>query len=90
MTRRFAEPRLDLYSFLYIRSCRREMMDVLSYSDTRDRLKGVMDRVVDDHAPVVVTRARGEFGGDGLVGRLEHDGRDPSFAFYARERASAL
>lgn len=35
-------------------------MDVLTYSDTRANLKEVMDRVVDDHAPVVVTRQRGE------------------------------
>ena len=35
-------------------------MDVLSYSDTRARLKAVMDRVVQDRTPVVVTRKRGE------------------------------
>jgi antitoxin YefM len=35
-------------------------MDVLSYSDTRARLKEVMDRVVEDRAPVVVARKRGE------------------------------
>ena len=35
-------------------------MDVLSYSETRARLKEVMDSVVDDHSPVVVTRKRGE------------------------------
>jgi antitoxin YefM len=35
-------------------------MDVLTYSDTRAKLKDVMDRVVEDHAPVVVTRKRGE------------------------------
>ena len=35
-------------------------MDVLTYSDTRARLKEVMDRVVENRAPVVVTRARGE------------------------------
>lgn len=35
-------------------------MDVLSYSDTRANLKEVMDRVVADRAPVVVTRKRGE------------------------------
>ena len=35
-------------------------MDVLSYSATRARLKEVMDRVVEDRAPVVVTRKRGE------------------------------
>ena len=35
-------------------------MDVLTYSDTRANLKEVMDRVVEDHAPVVVSRTRGE------------------------------
>ena len=35
-------------------------MDVLTYSDTRARLKEVMDRVVQDRTPVVVARKRGE------------------------------
>jgi antitoxin YefM len=35
-------------------------MDVLTYSDTRANLKEVMDKVVEDRAPVVVTRKRGE------------------------------
>jgi antitoxin YefM len=35
-------------------------MNVLSYSDTRARLKEVMDRVVEDHDPVVITRRSGE------------------------------
>jgi antitoxin YefM len=35
-------------------------MDVLTYTDTRARLKEVMDRVVEDRTPVVVTRQRGE------------------------------
>ncbi len=35
-------------------------MDVLTFTDTRANLKEVMDRVVEDHAPVVVTRQRGE------------------------------
>lgn len=35
-------------------------MDVLTYSDTRAKLKEVMERVVQDRAPVVVTRKRGE------------------------------
>jgi antitoxin YefM len=35
-------------------------MDVLSYTDTRAKLKEVMDRVVDDHQPVVITRQRAE------------------------------
>ena len=35
-------------------------MNVLSYSDTRANLKEVMDRVVADHVPVVVTRQKAE------------------------------
>lgn len=35
-------------------------MDVLTYSDTRARLKEVMDKVIEDRAPIVVTRRRGE------------------------------
>jgi antitoxin YefM len=35
-------------------------MEVLTYTDTRARLKEVMDRVVDDHQPVVVTRQKAE------------------------------
>ena len=35
-------------------------MDVLTYSDTRANLKEVMDRVVRDRTPVVVTRQKAE------------------------------
>jgi antitoxin YefM len=35
-------------------------MDVLTYSDTRARLKEVMERVVADRMPVVVTRQKAE------------------------------
>ncbi len=35
-------------------------MDVLTFTDTRARLKEVMDRVVTDKAPVVVTRQKAE------------------------------
>ena len=35
-------------------------MDVLSYSQTRANLKQVMDRVVEDRTPVVVTRQKSE------------------------------
>ena len=35
-------------------------MDVLTYSDTRARLKDVMDKVVEDRSPVIITRKRGE------------------------------
>jgi len=35
-------------------------MDVRSYSDTRANLKEVMDRVVEDRTPVLVTRQKAE------------------------------
>lgn len=35
-------------------------MDVFSYSDTRANLKEVMDKVVNDRTPVVVTRQKAE------------------------------
>jgi antitoxin YefM len=35
-------------------------MDVLTFTDTRAKLKDVMERVVNDHAPVVITRQKAE------------------------------
>jgi antitoxin YefM len=35
-------------------------MDVLSFTDTRQNLKDVMDRVVEDHTPVIITRQKAE------------------------------
>ena len=35
-------------------------MDVVSYSDARANLKGVMDRVVDDKTQIIVTRQKAE------------------------------
>lgn len=35
-------------------------MDVLTFTDTRQNLKSVMDRVVEDHTPIVVTRQKAE------------------------------
>ncbi len=35
-------------------------MDVVTYTETRAKLKEVMDRVVDDHQPVVITRQKAE------------------------------
>ena len=35
-------------------------MDVISFTDSRANLKDVMDRVVRDHAPVVITRQKAE------------------------------
>ncbi len=35
-------------------------MDVLSYTDTRANLKDVMDRVVKDKSPLLITRQKAE------------------------------
>ena len=35
-------------------------MDVLNYSFTRQNLTAVMDKVGQDHAPVLITRQKGE------------------------------
>jgi antitoxin YefM len=35
-------------------------MNALSYSDARSRLGEVMDRVVEDHTPMVITRHKAE------------------------------
>jgi antitoxin YefM len=35
-------------------------MDTVSYSELRQNLKARMDKVCDDHAPVLVTRQNGE------------------------------
>ncbi len=35
-------------------------MNVLTFTDTRQNLKDVMDRVVEDHTPIVVTRQKAE------------------------------
>ncbi len=35
-------------------------MEIVTYSETRANLKAVMDRVVDDHVPIAITRQRGK------------------------------
>jgi antitoxin YefM len=35
-------------------------MQTISYSEARENLKSVIDRVVADHAPIAITRQRGE------------------------------
>lgn len=35
-------------------------MDVLNFTETRANLKAVMDRVVDDCTPIVITRQKGK------------------------------
>jgi len=43
----------------------------MSFSETRANLKAVMDRVVADHAPIAITRQRGE--GVVLVSQADWD-----------------
>jgi antitoxin YefM len=35
-------------------------MDVITFTDTRQNLKDVMDRVVENHEPVIITRQKAE------------------------------
>lgn len=35
-------------------------MQAISYSEARENLKSVIDKVVADHAPIAITRQRGE------------------------------
>lgn len=35
-------------------------MEIVSYSETRANLKAIMDRVVNDHTPIAITRQRGK------------------------------
>ena len=48
-------------------------MDVKTFTDTRQNLKDVMDHVVEDHVPVVVTRRNAEVRSHGLPVGLELD-----------------
>lgn len=43
-----------MYAIAYIK-----MMKTLSSTELRANLSSVMDQVIDDHAPVIVTRAKG-------------------------------
>ena len=43
-----------LYSELYV--WRLGHMDTLTYSEARSKLANTMDRVCDDHAPIIITR----------------------------------
>src|SRR3546814_12029638 len=51
---------LKLYRLWYIWAGRRTDVDVLSYSDTRAQLTQVMDKVVMDLAPLVISRQSGD------------------------------
>jgi antitoxin YefM len=40
--------------------CNDAYMEIVTYSETRANLKAVMDRVVNDHTPIAITRQRGK------------------------------
>jgi antitoxin YefM len=40
--------------------CNDGCMEIVTYSETRANLKAVMDRVVNDHTPIAITRQRGK------------------------------
>jgi antitoxin YefM len=52
--------RLQLYQYQYNVSGKDEAMDVITYSEARANLKGIMDQVVSDRTHVVVTRQKAE------------------------------
>jgi antitoxin YefM len=35
-------------------------MEIVSYSEARNNLKSIMDRAVNDHTPIAITRQRGK------------------------------
>jgi antitoxin YefM len=35
-------------------------MEIVTYSETRANLKAIMDRAVNDHVPIAITRQRGK------------------------------
>lgn len=53
---------LKLPSILDIaqKSVQYSCMEIVTYSETRANLKAIMDRVVNDHTPIAITRQRGK------------------------------
>ena len=40
--------------------CNDADMEIVTYSETRANLKAIMDRAVNDHTPIAITRQRGK------------------------------
>lgn len=40
--------------------CNDVPMEIVSYSEARNNLKAIMDRAVNDHTPIAITRQRGK------------------------------
>src|SRR5574343_1185772 len=54
-----AENTLNLYNSLYINPIRSSAMQVISYTDARNSLKAVIDKVIEDQAPTLIHRREG-------------------------------
>jgi antitoxin YefM len=51
---RLDDPKLDMYSYPYI--SKDGQMDAITYTTARARLAETMDRVCDEHDPIIITR----------------------------------
>jgi antitoxin YefM len=49
----------DMYNLLYINPDHTITMQVISYTDARNSLKSVMDKVIEDQAPTLIHRREG-------------------------------
>lgn len=54
------ETRKSTSEALFQNLCNVLTMEIVTYSETRANLKAIMDRVVNDHRPVAITRQRGK------------------------------
>ena len=49
-----------LYSYLYMYNMRDDQMNAIPYTHARNHLAETMEKVCDDHAPVIITRKNRE------------------------------
>lgn len=49
-----------MYNKAYLSRMKSAAIDVTTYSEARANLKSVMDRVVEDHIPVIISRRKAE------------------------------
>ena len=54
-----AENTPNMYNILYINPTSTSTMQVISYTDARNSLKSVMDKVIEDQAPTLIHRREG-------------------------------
>lgn len=54
-------PLVDMYVFLYVSAINEEIaMETINYTNARAHLSETMDRVNEDHIPLLLTRQKGE------------------------------